>query len=288
MFKKTKKNKTPKATKAIKVIKKRANRRSSNEPQGVKIAQYIVRITKGLFIGAAAAVFLGVVVWLYTALTIHPYLDIKSIEVRGEIRLDDEDVVNLSGIESGSNIIKVNIKETEKNIRANDFIKSVTVKRILPDKVVIDVEEFIPVAFVTTGGLYVMDNRGEIFKKFSPMDELDLPVITGLENVIIKAQEQESLKVMALDFIESTRVSAGLDVGEVSEVHVDSIYGVTAYTTREGVALRLGSGGFEKKIANLKTFLDSRENGLKGIKSVDLDNDRGIIVDFKEGSGSEA
>lgn len=282
MFKKTKKNKSPKATKAI---KRRVNRRSSSEPQGVKIAQYIVRVTKGLFIGAAAAICIGIVVWLYTALTIHPYLDIKTIEVRGEMRLDDEDVVTLSGIRSGENIIKVDIKETEKNIRANDFIKEVTVKRILPDKVVIEVEEFVPVAFVTTNGLYVMDTRGEIFKKFSPNDELDLPVITGLEKV---SESENILRDMALGFIESARVSAGLDVGEISEVHVDNIYGITVYTTREGAALKMGSGRFEEKIDNLKTFLDSRENGLRGIKSVDLDNDRGIIVDFKEGSGSEA
>lgn len=281
-----------KQTKQKKVARKRGNKRSSGEPQGVKIAQAIVRVTKGLFIGIGATVSVWLVLWIYTALTMHPYLEIKSIEVRGGKRLSAEEVVIVSGINSGDNIITVDIASSTKNIVSNSFIKKAEVKRILPDKVIIEIEEHVPVAFImtsgrsqSTSGLYVMGSDGEMFKKFSVTDNLDLPVVTGLEKV---SDEDGQLKTMALDFIRTATEVDGLAVEEISELHVDSVYGLTVYTTSSSVKLLVGSGDYDKKITNFKTFLDSREFGLRGVKSVDLDNDRGIIVDFKDGSGSEA
>jgi len=264
--------------------KKKSNKRTSNEPQGIRIAQSMIRGVKGLLIGGAGVLCVYGVVWLYTVLTMHPYLSVKTIEVRGAERLREEDIVALSGIMSGDNVIKVNVEESAESVRSERFIKKAEVKRVLPDRIIIEVEEYRPAAFVVAKGLHVMDLNGEIFKKYSPKDGLDLPIVTGIEE---DGEKSEELKTRALEFINATATVEGLKTSDISELHVDSLYGVTVYTLRHGARLNVGMGDYGDKIEKLRKFISSREAGLKGVKSVDLDNDRGVIVNFESGSANE-
>jgi cell division protein FtsQ len=63
---------------------------------------------------------------------------------------------------------------------AHPWIRTVEVTRSLPDTLQLRVEERAPVALASLGDLYVVDAEGAPFKRVSPAETLDLPLLTGL------------------------------------------------------------------------------------------------------------
>ena len=55
------------------------------------------------------------------------------------------------------------------------------VTRRFPDRVSVEVAEHVPAALAVLGDLYVLDEEGEPFKRVTPGDGLDLPLVTGLD-----------------------------------------------------------------------------------------------------------
>jgi len=63
---------------------------------------------------------------------------------------------------------------------AHPWVRTVEVTRSLPDTLQLRVEERAPVALASLGDLYVVDADGAPFKRLSPAEALDLPLLTGL------------------------------------------------------------------------------------------------------------
>ncbi|HEY3587225.1 MAG TPA: cell division protein FtsQ/DivIB, partial [Myxococcaceae bacterium] len=63
---------------------------------------------------------------------------------------------------------------------AHPWVRTVQVTRSLPDTLQLRVEERTPVALASLGDLYVVDADGAPFKRVSPAESLDLPLLTGL------------------------------------------------------------------------------------------------------------
>lgn len=105
---------------------------------------------------------------------------IKSIEVSGNVLLSQEDIIHVSGITLGNQIYKEKIKDVEIGLTQHPYIKSVEVKRKLPDKILIKIEERTEAAAIPFMGAYVfIDENGMILK--SEADSGGLKIIQGLE-----------------------------------------------------------------------------------------------------------
>ena len=63
---------------------------------------------------------------------------------------------------------------------SHPWIRTVEVTRSLPDTLQLRVEARAPVALASLGDLYVVDAEGAPFKRVSPAETLDLPLLTGL------------------------------------------------------------------------------------------------------------
>jgi cell division protein FtsQ len=86
------------------------------------------------------------------------------------------------GLEDKINILSLNLRDVKKKLEAIPWIKAVQLRRELPNKLSILVEEREPLSLVLfSRGLYFLDAEGVPFKKADRQETASLPVVTGLQ-----------------------------------------------------------------------------------------------------------
>lgn len=120
-------------------------------------------------------VFIAMIVFA----TVSPIFNITEVDVTGNKRLSKEQVVDLSGIETDENIFKENLSDSKKSIKQSGYIESVNIKRILPNKVEINIVERENTFASKFGNGYIyLNNQGYILEINEKND--NLPELVGL------------------------------------------------------------------------------------------------------------
>jgi len=120
-------------------------------------------------------VFIAMIVFA----TVSPIFNITEVDVTGNKRLSKEQVVDLSGIETDENIFKENLSDSKKSIKQSGYIESVNIKRILPNKVEINIVERETTFASKFGNGYIyLNNQGYILEINEKND--NLPELVGL------------------------------------------------------------------------------------------------------------
>jgi cell division protein FtsQ len=229
-----------------------------------------------------AAVFLSsLFIYAYNFLISRPYFQIKEISVRGLRELTEKDVLATAGIKPAQNLLAINTDAVIRRVSANQWVESIYVGRELPNKLVLEVKERTPLALVKQDNDFcLMDAEGFMFKKLGKSDEVDLPIITGVDE---KEEIKSQLLLCTLNLLKNVSKSSQYAyLGTVSEVHVDNVFGLSLISST-GLYLKLGTADFENKLKQLKLVLADLENrGMKnGYLCIDLSDDAKVTVQHK-------
>ncbi|HTS82113.1 MAG TPA: FtsQ-type POTRA domain-containing protein [Myxococcaceae bacterium] len=109
-----------------------------------------------------------------------PRFALRTVKVRGLHRATENELLLLAGVAPGDNLWELQTAAVAQAMGAHPWVRSVEVTRSLPDTLEIRVEERAAVALASLGDLYVVDADGAPFKRVSPAESLDLPLLTGL------------------------------------------------------------------------------------------------------------
>ncbi|MGD0170446.1 MAG: FtsQ-type POTRA domain-containing protein [Smithella sp.] len=229
-----------------------------------------------------AAVFLcSLFIYAYNFLVSRPYFQIKEISVRGLRELTEKDVLATAGIKPAQNLLAINTDAVIRRVSANQWVESIYVGRELPNKLVLEVKERTPLVLVKQDNDFcLMDAEGFVFKKLGKSDEVDLPIITGVDE---KEDVKSQLLLSTLNLLKTVSKSSQYAyLGTVSEVHVDNVFGLSLISST-GLYLKLGTTDFENKLKQLKLVLADLENrGMKnGYLCIDLSDDAKVTVQRK-------
>ena len=150
----------------------------------INAGQFIVRLMMTLLTLSLVAV-LGVgLLYGYRVITAHPYFELKEIHVTGNNRLTYGDILTNADVALGLNCLNMNVGEVENRLSANPWIESVTVRREIPDRLLIDVKEKVPAFWVRQGdGLYFADAHGKVIAPMHPGEIASLPILSVAENL---------------------------------------------------------------------------------------------------------
>jgi cell division protein FtsQ len=184
-----------------------------------------------VFGGIAAGLFVGLSLFsIYKWLAVSEFFQITSIKIEGERRLDKQQILALSGVTVRTNLLAMKVDSVKRKIEAHGWVEKAVITRSLPSDLTIQVYERVPVALVNTGkGLFYADKRGVVFAEANPPEDLDFPVITGLEKKLgalaaaASGAEQKEVKNLdeALTFIKyAGNGSSSLPRQNISEIHV--------------------------------------------------------------------
>ena len=203
---------------------------------------------------------------------------IRETVVRGCNELTQKDILFLAKISPNANLLTVNKKAIVRRIKENPWIKDVFVGREFPDRLVILVQERAAIALIERNkNLYLVDDKGEIFKKLETEEKADLPVLTGFSS---GNKINEELINRSLSLLHHLNKAKDIpDLGLVSEVHGSETFGFSLFTNK-GLCLQLGFEGYETKLKSLgKVMSDLQRKNLKaGFVLIDLSNPEKITV----------
>lgn len=224
-------------------------------------------------------------IYAYSYLLSMPYFEIKEVSVCGLKELTEKDILTLAAIPPRQNLLAANTDALVRRISANPWVKNIYAGRELPDRLVLEVRERNPVAMIRQAGdFYLMDNEGFIFKKLGKGDEVDLPILTGINGM---EKEKSKLLLSSLNLLKTISASGRYNfLGAISEVSVDDIFGL-ALLTDTGLYLKLGKDDYENKLKQLNAVMEDMEKrGMKkGYIFVDICDAAKITIQHKNTSG---
>jgi cell division protein FtsQ len=248
----------------------------------------------GDFAGAVGLLFSVAVICLlfvyaYSCLLSTSVFKVKEVSVRGLKELTEKEILTLAAIPPQQNLLAINTEALVKRLSANPWVKNVYVGRELPDRLVLEVRERSPVAMVKRASdLYLMDNEGFAFKRVSRGDEVDLPLLAGIDG---KEKEKSRIFLNTLNMLKTVSASGKFNyLGAISEVNVDDVFGLSVLTDT-GLYLKLGRDNYESKLKQLNVVMaDMEMRGMrKGFIIVDICDIKKITISHKDIPGrSEA
>ncbi|HYH98125.1 cell division protein FtsQ/DivIB [Hyalangium sp.] len=247
---------------------KSKNRRRVDTAQQKEAVRGVVRnhgpsVGKGLLAAALTAGLIWGGVELRAWALASPRFQLQETNFTGLTHASRAELVKLSGLALGQNLFALEVPALEKAMLQHPWVRGVEVTRHFPATVSVAVAEHTAEALVVLGDLYVLDGEGEPFKRVTPGDGLDLPLVTGVErDAYVKdpAGVRERMKAA----IAVAHAYAALKPGRherLSEVRVDGTS--LALVTVAGQEVLLGEGNTEAKLTRLARV--RRELSAKGL-----------------------
>ncbi|MEJ2197072.1 MAG: FtsQ-type POTRA domain-containing protein [Desulfuromonadales bacterium] len=217
------------------------------------------------------------------------YFGVKLVRVEQQVRVSEGDILDASDIKLGDSLFDLELHMIGRKIEEHPWIARAEVERSFPDQVVIRVVERQARAIIDLDYLYYVDRQGVAFKMLESGDELDYPVITGIDRQYLldhPDQTQNSLN-LALSLMDQLEQRKLFNLDDVSEIHFDQQEGLIIYTRIGGVPVRMGKENFYAKLDRFEAIYEDLEPRLLALKYIDLNvTDRVIVkVDVKRTTG---
>ncbi|HEU5059980.1 MAG TPA: FtsQ-type POTRA domain-containing protein [Kofleriaceae bacterium] len=190
---------------------------------------------------AIAAVVAGGV-FGYRWLTGSERFAVAEVEVRGARALPAAEVQRVVAPAYGQNVFRVSLAAIERRLRAEPWIAAASVRRSLPDTLVVEVQERRAAAVAELGGLYLVDERGQAFKRadVGRGEAAGLLVVTGIDRDDYRRAPAEAAARIRASLEAARTYREGSGRPELGEVKHDALRGMTLFTRRPVVAIRVG------------------------------------------------
>jgi cell division protein FtsQ len=207
-----------------------------------------------------------------------PYLSVRETVVRGCKELTEKEIMTLAAVQPAPNILSLNLDAIARRIRVNPWIRDVSIGREFPNRLVIVVQERVPVALLEREkALYLLDGGGTPFKKMESGEGTDLPVLTGLFRA---GRIDEPLLKSSLALLNILAAAKDVPaIGAVSEINGNETFGLSLFTDM-GFCLQLGFEGYEAKLRRLAPVMEDldRKNLKSAFLLIDLNDPAKISV----------
>lgn len=239
-------------------------------------------ILKSVLIGAATIdAALGLLL-LYMVFLHLPYFNLQHVEVTGNRRLSRDEVIEASELERGINLLTVNLPNIAQKLKKHPWIRSASVYRQFPGRVMIEIEERTPRAILAAEKLYYVDEHADPFTRLLPGDAMNYPLFTGIDAEQLQSGSAEVRELLRmgltlLDLLE--RRSESINPHTVAEIRMSPHEGLIMVTASNQEVV-MGTTNFELKMdryERLKRFLTGRGEW-NNARIIDLDfEDRALV-----------
>jgi cell division protein FtsQ len=215
---------------------------------------------------AISILFISTLCGVYIFVSHSPRFNLARIYIQGNHKVSEKEIFEKVKIRLGTNIFRMDLGIIENLVREDKRIKEVRVKRVLPNQVLIEVEEKKSALWINLPeGLFGLSQDQEIIPLEEEDFDHDLPVVTGLtspsdfgkQNLKAKPYEwwPNRKAKWALDFykILSEQDSSFMEL--ISEISLSDESNLVFYLIPYGTQVNMGNGNFKKKLKRVKAFL---------------------------------
>ena len=217
---------------------------------------------------------------------VSPIFNIKEINVSNNNQINTETIISLSQLNLGQNIFKFNKNKVNKNIKTNAYIESVEIKRKLPNKVQIQIEERkqeYNVEFLN--GYAYINNQGYILQISE--EKQALPTIQGIstpdEQIVegnrLNSEDLEKLEVI----IQIMNICKNYELdSKITNIDISTKDEYTLYLEEEKKTIYLGDkSNLSNKMLYVQVIIEENR-GKEGAIFVNGDLNNNFKPRFKE------
>lgn len=234
--------------------------------------------------GVAMILAMGLVcIFSYDWITQSAYFRADEIVVNGCSRLDPETIKETAQLSQGVNILSVNLASAKKRLKADPWIDDAAIRRAFPPKLTIDISEHKPIAVVDFGRLFLINERGEIFKAYKETDPASLPLIKGISyrswtaGGFRDARARDAvMTLLRLGDAENSVIPGS----RIETIMVDKEIGLSLEIREPAKRIELGFGDYEKKLERFAEITShvAHKDKEKAFSVVDLKNPDRIVA----------
>ena len=260
-----------------KFLRSKAGREEKGAEKFLRILKKTIRVAFQLLL---LSFFLLVSHWIYVRLLGDPCFRVREVEVEGGRRIPKETLLSLTVIDGMPNLFSVKLKEVVERLESHPWIEQVRVMKVFPHKILIQIEEKKPMAIIQLEELYYIDTKGEIFSPVGDRDEYNYPYLTGLTRRILEKDPVEAKRLItkALEILRIAGQEKLPPLEEISEIHMEKVYGIDCITKAEGVEVKMGWEDFGEKLQRLSLiWADLRKRGFSAA-SIDCSDLERMLV----------
>jgi cell division protein FtsQ len=260
---------------AATVADKRFRRPDVRPGRGRRLSQRIVRwAAAGLALGGLAA--LGALLSVRVAGA--KLLAVDRVTVQGHRRLSEAAIDELKGSVRGQSLLLVDLEAFRALALDSPWVASVTVRRVLPSTLDVQIVEREPVAIARLGRqLYLVDGAGVIIAQYGPQHaDFDLPIVDGMGMAAAGAPAPRGGAPADLQIDPARAQLVARFLGSlagrpelrrsVSQVDVSRDGNVAVLLDGDGALLYLGDDQF---VERLRTYLEIRPTLAERMNEVD-------------------
>jgi cell division protein FtsQ len=142
------------------------------------LCRTIMALTQWTLGIAAVLVVSFAILFAYRWVTAHEFFALVNLQIQGSQRLSSEEVAEMGGIAAGMNVLDINIAKVQRRIAASEWVESVGVTRVLPDGLIIEINEREPAFLIRREEqLFYADANGRVIAPVSVEKFISLPLL---------------------------------------------------------------------------------------------------------------
>ena len=211
--------------------------------------------------------------------------DSGSFIVKGiDVRLHDEyDTVRNVPIDDisqevmGTNIFFTDLNALKEKIEsAHPEFKDILIRRLLPNKLIVNAVERKRVAQIQSDRYYFVDEEGILLPNVKNFPETDFPIITGLGINLAKLPsskfsdfERENLN-KALGLLKEIKSNERLSQYKIKIIDITDPGNISFLLEAFNVEIKIGNTDFHNRLLILSTLFDQIESDMSKFKYIDL------------------
>lgn len=222
-------------------------------------------------------VWIGILVILLLALLaawlLRSVFVVRSVEVTGNARISDEEIVRAAHVRFGASMLLVDEAELRRQLDSTGKIRLDGVEKRYPDTLVLQVHERTQVAMLLyMGRIRILDETLCVMESVSEVPDTDLVYISGMRVTGMETGAQiraEEGQIQACCAVMGAMLSQGANI-YASELNVDDVENLILIT-RTGIRVELGDArDMENKIAWMKGAVADLERRGEGGGTLDV------------------
>jgi len=226
-----------------------------------------------IFCGVALAAFL-----LPDVLSGAGFLRVTTITVRGNEHVSPGEVLALIGPLRGQNILKADLETNRQRLMASGWIRTATLRRVLPSTIEVNVKERDPIGLARVGGrLYLIDGDGAVIDEYGPrFAEESLPIIDGVSPGTDGAVDETRAQLVS-SFVAALDTLPELS-SRISQINVEDPYDAVVLLNDGPTFIHLGHEQFAERLREYLELAPVLGAYVADIDYVDLRFDRKVFI----------
>ena len=205
-------------------------------------------------------------------------------EIQGLRHLSESQVLlKLKEIEEQDrSLFALDLDRLRKSVELLTWVKAATVRRVWPDRLMIQVTERVPIAFVRIDdSTQLVDEEGVLLEsKSEGLPKFDFPVLMGLESGFeteLLARNRKRIALYRRLMRELDENGAGLS-RDLSEVHLQDAGSVSIVLNDDTVLVHIGADRFQERFRRYLAMSREIKQKYRLLESVDLRFENQVVV----------